>query len=40
MQVQKVLKHLVLDGSLEHEHIALLWVLTEKVSMLSGRLLL
>lgn len=36
MQVQKVLKHLVLDGSLEHEHIALLWVLTEKVSMPSG----
>ena len=36
MQVQKVLKHLVLEGSLDHGHIALLWDLTEKVSMPSG----
>lgn len=33
LQVQKVLRNLVLEGCLEQEHIALLWDLTEKVSV-------
>lgn len=31
-QVQRVLKILVIEGSLQQEHVALLWDLTEKVS--------
>lgn len=40
MQVQKVLKNLVLEGCLEQEHIALLWDLTEKVSCVGSRVCL
>ena len=32
LQVQKVLRYLVVENSLQQEHIALLWDLTEKVS--------
>lgn len=31
-QVQRVLKILVIEGSLQQEHVALLWDLTEKVN--------
>lgn len=32
LQVQKVLRYLVVEDSLQQEHIALLWDLTEKVT--------
>ena len=35
IQVQKVLRYLVVEDGLQQEHIALLWDLTEKVCLVS-----